>query len=98
MSEVQRWFEAVFFGLLGRRRGEAEATETRREMRGAAATDTPGVSAIREQQRLAELRCHTSPEPLLLVNPSPERLSVFACVSLRRGKREQGKGRSRMPK
>lgn len=96
MSEIQHWFKAVFFGMLGHRRGEAEATETRREIRGAAATDTPGVSAIREQQPLAELP--RLPEPPLLVNPSPERLLVFACISLQWGKREQGQGRSRMPK
>lgn len=79
-----------FFGMLGHKRGEAEAAGTRREIWGAAVAASPGVSA---HQRAAAL-----PQPLLLVRPSPEGLFISACVSLPRGKREEGKGRSRMPR
>lgn len=86
MSEIQHWFEAVFFLDAGAQKRRGRGC---REIRGAAVTASPGVSA---RQGAAAL-----PQPLLLVR-SPERLLMSACVSLPRGKREEGKGRSRMPR
>lgn len=64
MPEIQRWFQAVFFGTQkGRGRGC-------REIWGAAAPAPPGSVHIREQQR----HCHT------LSEPRPERLLVFLLV------------------
>lgn len=74
MSEIQHWSEAVFFGMLGHRRGEAEAAETLREVWGAAVPAPPGVSA---HQRAAAAGRAALPPILRPALPGCQCLLVF---------------------